>query len=217
METLPNSVSNLKLSSLPPPTSTPNREFHRFTRTPHPIPNRPPKPKPQKIINFLHNNHSLPFSTSTTPSVILKQSSPIFHHKPATGYAAAIIDVAQTSNTLHAVQRDVHRLLKFLRKSKLESDGGIIDASAVRKVVEQGNFERHVVGLVKMLMKKKKLGMVGQVLEEFERIYDELCGTQIVLVSSKREIGKDEMFGIAKSVHKLSGAVRVRVRNFVQD
>jgi F-type H+-transporting ATPase subunit delta len=37
-----------------------------------------------------------------------------------------------------------------------------------------------------------------------------------VLVSSKREIGKDEMFGIAKSVHKLNGAVRVRVRNLVQ-
>jgi hypothetical protein len=87
----------------------------------------------------------------------------------------------------------------------------------IRRVVEQGNFQRHVVVLVKMLMKKNKLEIVEQVLEEFVRIYDELCGTtQVVLVSSKREIGKDEMFGIAKSVHKLNGAVRVRVRNLVQ-
>jgi hypothetical protein len=31
------------------------------------------------------------------------------------------------------------------------------------------------------------------------------------LVSSKREIGKDEMFGIAKSVHKLNGAVQINL------
>ncbi|CAI8615752.1 unnamed protein product [Vicia faba] len=208
METL--SVSNLKISSLPPPAPTTNHEFHHFTRTPHPIPNRLPQPKPQKIINFSHNNHSLQFSSPNTTSLKLKQPSPIFHDKPATGYAAAIIDVAQTTNTLHSVHRDVQRLLK------LKSDGGIIDGSAVRKMVEQGNFERHVVGLVKMLTKKKKMGIVGEVLEEFERIYDELCGTQVVLVSSEREIGKEEMFGIAKTVHKLSGAFRVRVKNFVQ-
>ncbi|CAL5195057.1 unnamed protein product [Lathyrus oleraceus] len=216
METLSNSLSNLKISSLPPPTSTPNREFHHFTRTPHAIPNLPAQPKPPKITNFSHKNHSVPFSSSTTPSLKLKQSSPIFHHKAATGYAAAIIDVAQTTNTLHLVQKDVQRLLKFLRKSKLQSDSGI-DASAVRKVVEQGNFQRHVVGLVKMLAKKRKLGIVAEVLEEFERIYDELCGTQVVLISSKREIGKDQMFGIAKTVQKQSGAIRVRVRNFVQN
>lgn len=83
--------------------------------------------------------------------------------------------------------------------------------------MEQGKFQGHVVGLVKMLMKKNKMGIVEEVLEEFERIYDEMCGTQVVLVSSKKEIGEDEMLGIAKSVQKLSGAVRVRVRNLVQE
>jgi hypothetical protein len=34
---------------------------------------------------------------------------------------------------------------------------------------------------------------------------------KVVLVSSKREIGKDEMFGIAKSVHKLNGAVQINL------
>ncbi|KAL5054772.1 hypothetical protein RYX36_035454 [Vicia faba] len=99
---------------------------------------------------------------------------------------------------------------------KLRSDGGIIDGSAVRKVVEQGNFQLHVVGLVKMLTKKKNMGIVREAWEEFEGIYDELCGTQVVLVSSEREIGNEEMFGIVKTVHKLSRAFRVRFRNFVQ-
>jgi F-type H+-transporting ATPase subunit delta len=223
MDTFSTSVSTLKISSLPPPST------NHFTRnTPHAI---SPRPKPhfsstskpnsiatQKTKPFSHNNNnpspSLPFSSSNT----CKPSSPIFHHTPATGYAAAIIDVAQKTNTLHPVQRDVHRLLKFLKILKFQSDAGVDpSASAIRRIVEQGNFERHVVVLVKMLMKKNKMEIVEQVLEEFVRIYDELCGTtQVVLVSSKREIGKDEMFGIAKSVHRLNGAVRVRVRNLVQ-
>ena len=88
----------------------------------------------------------------------------------------------------------------------------------MKQVVEQGNFHRHVVALLKMLLKKSKVGIVQEVLEEFERIYDELCGTQVVLVSSEARMGEDELFGIAKWVQQLSGAVRVRVkvRNMVQ-
>lgn len=120
---------------------------------------------------------------------------------------------------------DVQKLLKFLQKLKFQSDSGLIadpstveklKGQAVKKVVEQGKFQRHVVALVKMLMKKNKLGIVEEVLEEFERIYDELCGTQVVLVSSEREIEEHELFGIAKSVWKISGDVRVRVRNLVK-
>lgn len=83
--------------------------------------------------------------------------------------------------------------------------------------VEQGNFHRHVVALLKMLLKKNKVGIVKEVLQEFERIYDRLCGTQMVLVSSKTKMREDQLFGIAKSVHQLSGAVRVKVRNLVQE
>ncbi|CAJ2631283.1 unnamed protein product [Trifolium pratense] len=218
MDTFSTSVSTLKISSLPPP---PSSSTNHFTPHPHAI---SPRPKPHfsstsKLNNSIATQKTKPFSPSLpfSSSNTRKLSSPIFHHTPATGYAAAIIDVAQKTNTLHPVQRDVQKLLKFLKKLKFQSDGGGVDPSAMlMKVVEQGNFQRHVVVLVKMLMKKNKLEIVEQVLEEFVRIYDELCGTQVVLVSSEREIGEDEMFGIAKSVHKLNGAIRVRVRNLVQ-
>lgn len=232
MDTLSSSVSNpsLKIPSLPPT----NREFYHFTRTPYATPTKPPQPQPhvsstsipnlvpRKTKTFSHNNKrstSLPFS-----SLKPKPSSPIlFHQKPATGYAAAIIDVVQNSNSLHSVQRDVKRLLKFLQGVDFQPAGVVVDPSmveevkgqAVRKVVQKGNFHGHVVALVRMLVKKNKVGIVEQVLEEFERIYDELCGTQVVLVSSERKMGEEELFGIAKSVQQLSGAVRVKVRNLV--
>ena len=87
----------------------------------------------------------------------------------------------------------------------------------IGEVVKKWRFNRHLVSLVKMLIEKNKVGIVKEVLEEFERIYDELSGTQVVLVSSATKMGEDEMVGIAKRVQKLSGAMKVKVRNLVYE
>lgn len=47
---------------------------------------------------------------------------------------------------------------------------------AVKLVAEKGGFSKHLVSLVKMLVGKKKVGIVREVLEEFQRIYSDLCG-----------------------------------------
>lgn len=89
----------------------------------------------------------------------------------------------------------------------------------LKEILCKGNFNKHLVGVVKLLVEKNKLGIVDAVLMEFERIYDQLCGTQVVLVSSEVKLEKDKVFGIAKKVHELSGAERmkVKVRNLVDD
>ncbi|KAK7285757.1 hypothetical protein RJT34_20538 [Clitoria ternatea] len=218
MDTLSTSVSTLKVPKLP--STFTNREFYHFKKTPYlyaattTTPSRPPQPHAfststpiSKTKSFSQNSSpSPPFSSSLKP----RSSSPVCHRNPATGYAAAVIDVAQNSNSLHLVQKDVQRLLKLLKNVSFGS-------SVVEGVAEKGDFHGHVVALLKMLLKKNKVGIVKEVLEEFQRIYDELCGTQLVLVSSKTKMGEDEMFGIAKSVHQLSGAVRVKVRNLVHE
>ncbi|XP_061372885.1 ATP synthase subunit delta, chloroplastic [Gastrolobium bilobum] len=227
MDTLSSSVSTLKVPTLPPT----NREFYHFKRTTYATPNCPPNPQPHvsstSLPNLVPKTKTFSHKSSTslaldTSPLKLKPSSPIFHRKPATGYAAAVIDVAQSSNSLHMVQKDVQSLLKFIQHVTFQStlvDPSMVEelkGQAMRHVVEQGNFHGHLVGLLKMLLKKNKVGIVQEVLEEFERIYDELCGTQVVLVSSTTKMGEEELFGIAKSVQQLSGAVRVKVRNLVQ-
>lgn len=97
------------------------------------------------------------------------------------------------------------------------SMGEELKGQAIRQVWKQGRLHKHVGGLLEMLIKKNKVGIMQEVLEEFERIYDELCGTQMVLVSSATEMGEDQLFGIAKSVQQLSGAVKVKVKNLVQE
>ncbi|CAJ1976015.1 unnamed protein product [Sphenostylis stenocarpa] len=210
MDTLSTSVSTLKVSPFPSAPTLTNRDFYPFKATPtrpqqphHVFSTSTPKFLP-KTKSFSHKSPpSLPLSLSPLKP---KPCSSICHPNPATGYAAALVDVAQNSNSLHCVHRDVERLLKLLQRVKFDS-----------RAVEEGNFHRHVVALLKMLVKKNKVGIVKEALQEFERIYDELCGTQVVLVSSKTKMGEDELFGIAKSVHQLSGAMRVKVRNLVQE
>ncbi|CAL0311295.1 unnamed protein product [Lupinus luteus] len=224
MDTLSSSVSTFKVQPLTPTT---NPEFYHFKKNPY-AKVAPPHVSSTSIKTkppFSHKCSStfVPlFSSSNTLS--RKPSPPIFHQNPSTGYAAAIIDVAQTNNSLHSVQKDISRLLNFLQHMNFQST--MVDPSMVeehkgeaimRQVVEQGNFHRHVVALLKMLLKKNKMGILEEVLEEFERIYDELCGTQVVLLSSTAKMREDEVFGIAKKVHQLSGAVRIKVKNLVQD
>ncbi|XP_014491493.1 ATP synthase delta chain, chloroplastic [Vigna radiata var. radiata] len=210
MDTLSSSVSSLKVPPFPSSPTLTNRDFFPFKATP----SRPQQPHHvfststptflPKTKSFSHKSSpSLPFSLSPLKP---RPSSSICNSNPATGYAAALVDVAQNTHSLHSVHRDVERLLKLLQSVKFQSPA-----------VEEGNFHRHVVALLKMLLKRNRVGIVKEVLQEFERIYDELCGTQMVLVSSKSKMGKDELFGIAESVHQLSGAVRVKVRNLVQE
>lgn len=63
--------------------------------------------------------------------------------------------------------------------------------AAVRRAAEEGGFCRQLVTLVRMLVGKGKVAMVGKVMEEFERIHAELTGRQVALVSSEERMGLD--------------------------
>ncbi|KAI9093962.1 hypothetical protein K1719_026960 [Acacia pycnantha] len=216
MDTFSSSVSTLKVPSLP---ST-HRDVYHFKTAPCSSPKLPPQPHAHVFSSSKPNftPKTKPFSRKGFHSPVFSSSSsipssknPIFYRNPATGYAAAVIDIAQNSDSLHQVQRDVQRLLGFLKNVNFE------ESAMVRAVLEQGRFHKHLVVLVKMLLKKNKIGIVKQVLEEFERIYDELCGTQVVLVSSATKMEEDQLFGIAENVHKISGALKVKVRNLLHE
>lgn len=90
-----------------------------------------------------------------------------------------------------------------------------IKGEVVKEIAVKGKFQKHVVMVVKMLVKKNKVWMVNEVLEEFERIYDELIGNQVVLVSSAEKMSEDQLFGIAKRVQNVTGAMMVKVRHFI--
>ncbi|KAF9616433.1 hypothetical protein IFM89_029687 [Coptis chinensis] len=220
MDTLSTSVSSLNIHS-----STP-REFNLF-KPPNPNHVLPPH-------SHLYNNKSntffnrptsffpnkAPVFTSpfnyTTPISSLKAALPIVNRKASSGYAAALLDIARCDNTLDIVDKDVRRLSRLLHNADIRAImvNPLINANVKRRVVkelvERGKFQRHLVVVLKMLVGKNKVEMVTEVLEDFQRIYDELNGTRVVLVSSAKNMEEDKLFGIAKKVQRMSGAMKVK-------
>ncbi|XP_050203843.1 ATP synthase delta chain, chloroplastic [Mercurialis annua] len=200
MDTLSSSVTTLKFT---PP------QFHHF-KIPSTAQHLPPshfitkphssiskKPTPTQSI-------SLPITTPSPPPLPSRSSSPNYtHQNPATGYAVALLDIAQRTGSLEILQKDVQRLSKLLQNQEIYSmltnplvgdkEKGIV----VKEVGKKGRFNRVLVRFLKMLIERNRFVMVKQVLVEFQRIFDELCGTEVVLVSSRKKMGEVQLVGIA--------------------
>ena len=112
------------------------------------------------------------------------------HKRAASGYATALIDVAQCSSSLAEVKKDVQRLSKWLQN--VEFYEILVDPllgkkereQVVKDMAKKGKFHRHIVAVLKILTEKNKFGMVREVLDEFKRIYGELTRIQMVPAQS---------------------------------
>nr|XP_043620591.1 uncharacterized protein LOC122592432 [Erigeron canadensis] len=137
-------------------------------------------------------NHHTSISTKPTNNITQhKLSSSTFkptttspiqtHRNVATGYAAALIDVALCSNTLLVIHKDVKRLLKWLQVNQMlkgvMNDANLdegVKGRVIMEVAEKAKLRKQVVAMVKMLVAKNKSSLVEQVMVEFQRIYFEL-------------------------------------------
>lgn len=97
------------------------------------------------------------------------------------------MDKAICENTLESVRRDVRRLSRLLNNEQIQ---GVLreplmcekeKGEIVKEVVKMKKLDRGLRGLVKLLIERNKVGTVGEVLDEFGRIYDELNGLRVVV------------------------------------
>uniref|UniRef100_A0A7C8YX71 Uncharacterized protein n=1 Tax=Opuntia streptacantha TaxID=393608 RepID=A0A7C8YX71_OPUST len=143
---------------------------------------------PQKD-NFapLYSNHSKRVPPYSPPRTLpFKAPRATAHRRAASGYAAALVDVAQCNGVVLEVEKDVRRLLKVLRNGQVEEfmrDGMVDDrekGEVVKELVEKGKFQGVLVGLVKMVIEKgRRVEMVKEILEEFQRIFYQLTPAPI--------------------------------------
>lgn len=222
MDTLSSPVSTIKVPAL----HLAHREFYHFKTlsTSYQLPPHlttkynPISNKTTTQFPYLKTLHSPQSYTSQSSSL---RSSPNIHRNPASGYAAALVDISQCNNSLETVQKDVERLLKLLQSEQAQAVlanplvGEKNKGQLVKELAKKGKMNRLLVRLLKMLIDRNKVTMVSEVLMEFLRIYDELSGTKVVLVSSKKKMEEGELFGIARTVQKLSGAVKVKIMNLI--
>lgn len=123
---------------------------------------------------------------------------------------------------MDAVRRDVKRLSRWLRDDHLRRVMGDPSVEKERKgeivkaVVREGGFEKLLVKLVNLLAEKGKVDLVGQVLSEFGRIYDELRvdgndRDQMVLLPSGVKMEGNQILEIVGKIRKVTGADKVTV------
>lgn len=123
---------------------------------------------------------------------------------------------------LEVVERDVKRLSKWLCNDQLRAivlvNPCVEKGEILKEIVKKGKFHKYLVKLVKLLVEKNKVEMLSEVLMEFGRFYDDVSGSansQVVFVSCGEKIEENEILGIARTVQKLSGAAKVKVRQLV--
>ncbi|KAJ0054542.1 hypothetical protein Pint_00634 [Pistacia integerrima] len=223
MDTLSSSVSTLKVPVL---HATPRELYHfKAPLASHQLHQHhshlSSTTKPNKTTSsFPHKNLTFPLISSSGTSSP-KSVSPNIYRRPASGYAAALLDKALCHGSLEAVQKDVQRLLRLFKNEKIQAIlieplmGDKEKGEIVKEVVNTGKINRYLAGVLRMLIERNKAGMVSEVLEEFGRICNELIGTRVVFVSSVKKMEEDELFLIAKRVQRFSGAAKVKIKNLV--
>lgn len=201
MDTLSSSVSTIKLvpATAPPPRHTPSSSSTSRKSIHHHFRSRRPSTSSQHQL-ISSSSGSVSSSALRRPSEARSSSlniphaaslhpepaSPVLlqvqhHRRAASGYAAALIDVAQTDGSLQLLQRDVGRLSRLLQNTQLQEvlqepslsapDKGAILREIMRASGARKKFHRHLVALLNMLVGKDKLHLMAETLDEFGRIY----------------------------------------------
>ncbi len=103
----------------------------------------------------------------------------------AVSYAVALAESAQASNTLDAIHADVETFAAYSL-----SNAGIASVLAnpvlsdekkkdlVAKIAKEGSFSPVFVSFLNLLINKRRINLINQVLAEFEAIYCDLSDTQ---------------------------------------
>lgn len=90
-----------------------------------------------------------------------------------------MLDVACCDNALSVAARDarkVKRIVHVVSEDERVEEGR--KGEVVRRAVEGGGLYVKLVVLVRMLVGRGKVGVVGEVMEEFGRLWEELCGVK---------------------------------------
>ncbi|KAL2634430.1 hypothetical protein R1flu_005909 [Riccia fluitans] len=137
----------------------------------------------------------------------------------ATGYAGALAEIAQESNILDAVYRDVEILADLLKNQEvfdfLTSPVVVLEKkkSILKTFADDAKFHEYTLSFLNILVDKKRFNLIKDIVKEFFTIYYDLTETQIATVISAVKIEKAQLALIAKKIQSLSNAKNVRIKN----
>lgn len=139
----------------------------------------------------------------------------------AGGYAAALVEIAQSKKMLETINEDVCKLSQLLQNQELHDFlvKPIIQAekkkSMLKAVADDAQFQPCTLNFLDFLVEKKRIDIIMDIMEEFHLKYNELTDTQVAVVTSALKLGNHQMAQIARKIQRLSGASNVRLKNAI--
>ncbi|KAJ8760570.1 hypothetical protein K2173_015237 [Erythroxylum novogranatense] len=139
----------------------------------------------------------------------------------ASSYAAALAEVAKSSNTLQATCADVEKIEKLFSEPQvfdffvnptidMEKKGQVID-----EIAKSSEFQPHTANFLNILVESKRVEIIKDIVREFEMVYNKLANTELAIVTSVVKLESQHLAQIAKQVQKLTGAKNVRIKTVI--
>lgn len=156
-----------------------------------------------------------PVSSSSKGVVVMKSET------AAGGYAAALAELSQANNDLEKINQDIEGLGELLNNKELYDFivSPVIDGdkkkSILNSLAEDAKFSPTTLSFLNLLVDKKRIELIKDVVKEFEAIYNDITDTQVANVMSAVKIEKPQLALIAKKIQSLCGAKNVRIKNIV--
>lgn len=158
---------------------------------------------------------SAPASGASKGVVVMKTES------AAGGYASALAELSQANNDLEKINKDVEWLGELLNNKELYEFlvSPVIDGDKKKSILKtlavDAQFSDVTLNFLNLLVDKKRIELIKDVVKEFEAIYNEITDTQVANVISAVKIEKPQLALIAKKIQTLCGAKNVRIKNIV--
>ncbi|KAK9073017.1 hypothetical protein SSX86_007339 [Deinandra increscens subsp. villosa] len=138
-------------------------------------------------------------------------------------YATALAEVATSNGTLDATAADVEKLdklfsdvsvLKFFTSPivSLDRKRDLID-----DITSSGILQTHVCNFLNVLIERKRIDLIREIVKEFEIAYNKLTETEMAIVSSVVKLERQQLAQIAKQVQRLTGARNVRIKTAIDE
>lgn len=156
----------------------------------------------------------------------------------------ALAESAQASGSLDAVHADAETFAAYSLSNgailKVLANPVLTDAKKkdlIAKMAKEGSFSTLFVSFLNLLVDKRRIVLVDQVLAEFEEIFCSLTDTQVRLtcraptlesplltpcaqvatVTSAVKLENEQQFAIAKKLQQMTGAKNIKLKPVVDD
>ncbi|KAK9072149.1 hypothetical protein SSX86_008581 [Deinandra increscens subsp. villosa] len=141
----------------------------------------------------------------------------------AGSYAKALAEVAVANGTLDQTVEDLATIESLFSDDStfkyftspvvgLEEKRLLLD-----DISSSGKLQTHVCNFLNILIERKRIDMIKEIVKEFELVYNRLTNTELAVVTSVVKLEEEYLSQIAKQVKKLTGAENVRLKTVIDE